>query len=322
MKCFISYSWESESHKKWVREFATKLRHKGVDVALDQWDAHPGIDLTKFMEENIRESNYVLLICTPTFAKKANEGFGGVGYEKSIVTGEIFQGVGNDGKFIPILRVGDPKHSLPSFLLSSYFINFKNETSFNDSLQVLLRHIFNEPLFTKPALGTKPVFNSVSSEIVATESNNSVNSFEVAYKFAYSPQGMDKTRSGAEEFANNWMSQHPGKDISKFIEIYKFAYSPQGMDKTRSGAEEFAKHWMSQDPGKDVSKFIQTYKFAYSPQGMDKTRSGAEEFAKHWMSQDPGKDVSKFIQTYKFAYSPQGMDKTRSGAEEFAFNNV
>ena len=56
------------------------------------------MDLTKYVETSIRESDFVLLICTPPFALKANTSQGGVGYEKGIVTGEIFQGVASPSK--------------------------------------------------------------------------------------------------------------------------------------------------------------------------------------------------------------------------------
>jgi hypothetical protein len=44
----------------------------------------PGADLSQFMESRIRESRFVLLVCTPVFASKANSGVGGVGYEKQM----------------------------------------------------------------------------------------------------------------------------------------------------------------------------------------------------------------------------------------------
>jgi hypothetical protein len=34
---FISYSWDTEEHKAWVREFAARLRADGIDVTPDQW---------------------------------------------------------------------------------------------------------------------------------------------------------------------------------------------------------------------------------------------------------------------------------------------
>ena len=68
--CFMSYSWDSDGHKNWVRHLAEKLRNNGVDVFLDQWHLQLGSNLTHFMEESIRDSDYILLICTPKFAKK------------------------------------------------------------------------------------------------------------------------------------------------------------------------------------------------------------------------------------------------------------
>jgi hypothetical protein len=120
-RCFLSYAWESQEHSKWVLDLARALQERGVYVHLDRWDVQPGMDLPKYMEECVRDSNFVLLICTPTFAEKANKGLGGVGYEKSIVTGEIFTKRSQDTKFIPILRSGSASYALPSYLQSKVF---------------------------------------------------------------------------------------------------------------------------------------------------------------------------------------------------------
>ena len=63
-KIFISYSHDSPEHKQWVAELASRLRHDGVDVILDQWDLSLGVDVTKFMEDNLSQSDRVLLICS------------------------------------------------------------------------------------------------------------------------------------------------------------------------------------------------------------------------------------------------------------------
>lgn len=57
-KVFISYSWDDDSHKEWVRNLATRLRKDGVDVTLDQWHIVPGDQIPSFMEQAVRESNY------------------------------------------------------------------------------------------------------------------------------------------------------------------------------------------------------------------------------------------------------------------------
>ena len=41
-KVFVSYSHDSQQHKKWVLEFATRLRQAGIDANLDLWALKPG----------------------------------------------------------------------------------------------------------------------------------------------------------------------------------------------------------------------------------------------------------------------------------------
>ena len=105
-KVFVSYAWESDALKVWVKEFATRLRRDGVETKLDQWHVVPGDQLPAFMEEAIRENDFVLIVCTPEYKKKSEGRRGGVGYEGDIMTAEVLQKQ-NHRKFIPVLREGD-----------------------------------------------------------------------------------------------------------------------------------------------------------------------------------------------------------------------
>jgi hypothetical protein len=122
--CFVSYAWESDEHRSWVAKFVSRLQKKGVFTHFDEWDVRPGQDLQEYMEYAIRSSDFVLLICTPIYAEKADKGLGGVGYEKSIVTGEIFMDKNKSFKFVPVLRSGEPQTAVPSFLKSKAYIRF------------------------------------------------------------------------------------------------------------------------------------------------------------------------------------------------------
>ena len=113
------------------------------------------MELTQYMETSVRESDFVILVCTPNFAQKANSGSGGVGYEKAIVTGEIFQGSAAS-KFIPLLRQGSEQESLPSYLKSRAYIDFRKDIAFDQSLEQLLRHLYQSPLYVRPPLGPRP----------------------------------------------------------------------------------------------------------------------------------------------------------------------
>ena len=125
--CFLSYSWEGAAHNEWVLHLGTKLMENGVNVRLDKWDLRPGMDLFHFMEEGIRTSTHVLLVCTPTFADKANKASGGIGWEKAIVSGELFRSQPEQHKFVPLLRLGEPATALPSYLQSRLFIDFRDQ---------------------------------------------------------------------------------------------------------------------------------------------------------------------------------------------------
>jgi len=85
---FISYSHDSDEHRKWVGELVRDLRQRlkssNVDLVCDQSNLKPGQDIARFMEQGISESDYVLVICTSNYNQKADSSHGGVGYEKMI----------------------------------------------------------------------------------------------------------------------------------------------------------------------------------------------------------------------------------------------
>ena len=68
------------------------------------------------------------------------------GWEGTIVTGEMFQGIGLEGKFVPILRRRpDPKEALPAYLATKFYIDFRETADRTASLEALLRHIHQKP---------------------------------------------------------------------------------------------------------------------------------------------------------------------------------
>ncbi len=119
---------------------ATDLRKDGIEAILDQWHAVPGDQLPEFMERQIRESAYVLVICTPNYCLKSDERKGGVGYEGDIMTAEVHTS-SNHRKFIPILAQGTWKRSAPSWLKGKYYIDLsspdKRRENYSDLLTTL-----------------------------------------------------------------------------------------------------------------------------------------------------------------------------------------
>lgn len=153
-KVFVSYSHDSQEHKKWVLGLATRLRNVGVDAALDQWDLGPGDDIPRFMERHLALADRVLMICTESYVAKADAGTGGVGYEKMIVTADLLRSI-DSNKVIPLIRQKGTHH-LPTFLHTKLFLDFSLEDQYELAFDNLTRTLHNAPLFLKPDISNSP----------------------------------------------------------------------------------------------------------------------------------------------------------------------
>lgn len=91
------------------------------------------------MEQSVRSSDYVLIVCTPAYKQKADERIGGVGYEGHIISGELFSGH-NERKFIPVIKEGGVEESLPTFLKGKLAVDLGDgveSRGYNDLLATL-----------------------------------------------------------------------------------------------------------------------------------------------------------------------------------------
>ncbi len=163
-KVFVSYSHEGPEHDSWVLELAASLRKNGVDAALDHWDLHPGQDTALFMESQIRDSDFVVLVCTSAYAEKSNIPRGGVGYEKNIISAEMLQSQDLRPKFIPVLRRGDFQTAIPTYLGSKYGIDFRESRDQAEGLLELLRAIHEVPPPSKPPIGPNPFLEAEAAK--------------------------------------------------------------------------------------------------------------------------------------------------------------
>lgn len=173
---FISYSWGNPRHQNWVRNFAARLRSDGVEAALDQWELVPGDQLTHFMEKAIADNQFVLIICTPTYKRKSEAREGGVGYEDDIMTAEVMT-TNNHRKFIPILRTGSPKESVPSWLSGKIYIDLSGspypESSYDELLDTILGRRAKAPEVKKPK-----VRGNLPKKIPVQNENSNISEFE------------------------------------------------------------------------------------------------------------------------------------------------
>jgi len=155
-KIFISYSWVMQ---EWVIKLAQRLVADGIDAITDFWNLKPGNDKYQFMESMVTDKtiDFVLIICNKTYAEKANDRTGGVGDETVIISSELY-GKFKQEKFLPLIleKNEDASPTVPVYIKSRIYFDFSDENSYESEYEKLIRHIYNEPLISKPKLGSKP----------------------------------------------------------------------------------------------------------------------------------------------------------------------
>jgi TIR domain len=154
-KVFVSYSHESEAHTRWVRRLAEDLTKKGVDTTLDHWHLHVGDDIGAFMEQSLSKATFVVLVCTEIFRAKSKQKRRRCWYEQALYVGEMLVARTIGSRFLPIIRSGVPSSALPLYLQSRLFVDFRDDSTYGDALDQLLRRICGNPAFTPPPLGKR-----------------------------------------------------------------------------------------------------------------------------------------------------------------------
>ena len=139
-KIFISYSWDSEEHKVWVKNLAEDLRE--FNVEFDEY-LKQGMSPNNYMKANILSSDFVIIIFTPNYLKKIEVLGSGVNTEFSLIQEELFRKI-SGGKYLAILREGDANHSIPEIMRDTLYFNFVNKDSYNTELCKLIELLNSE----------------------------------------------------------------------------------------------------------------------------------------------------------------------------------
>lgn len=158
---FISYSWDDDNHKAWVKKLADELMSNGIYVFFDGYAAD-GTDLVLFMRNGIKRADKVLIIGTPIYKEKLERNYGGARFEDQIINSAIFHDT-ETTKFIPLLRRGkgfDDSFSELIEIRKGY--DFRVDANFNVEFIRLVKMLWGEPESKMPQLGSKPTFLETS----------------------------------------------------------------------------------------------------------------------------------------------------------------
>ena len=148
MKVFISH--DSRDKTRFVKDFATKLREKNLDVWYDDWELNFGDSLIDIFDaisqcdvflsvisENSVESQWVKEESDSAFIRKIEENI----------------------KFIPVILPGN--FEIPSNMKHMLYCKIENLDNYDDVFNRLVSSIYG--ISNKPKLGNKPKYTSVYS---------------------------------------------------------------------------------------------------------------------------------------------------------------
>src|SRR5260221_332943 len=152
-KVLISYSHDSPEHAQHVLELANRLRADGIDCVIDQYDVAPAEGWPLWMDKQIRDSDFVVMVCTETYYQRVmgdeQPGKGlGVRWEGRLIFEAIYSAESKNTKFIPVLfEAGNYAHIPVPVRSTTYFAQTE------DGYEDLYRRLTNQPHALKPDLG-------------------------------------------------------------------------------------------------------------------------------------------------------------------------
>ena len=147
---FISYSWDSEEHRLWVKKLADELEvDESFHVIWDGYDLDSLIDKNLYMEKSVIDSHFILTIGTKNFKNKADNRLGGVGIETRLSVNEHWENLERKNKTKSILILKELE-AIPNYLKGHFYVDFINDDLFKVNIEKLKKLLRGEANFKRP----------------------------------------------------------------------------------------------------------------------------------------------------------------------------
>jgi hypothetical protein len=143
-RVFLSYAWESDEYKLWVKQLAVRLRADGVNARLDEWDLPKNGNIPEFMNREVREADWVLVVCSPGYQQRVRDTedgkrVSGDGWEIRLLSSNIF--VTNTNKILAVLARGRWQDAAPDSLRGQLYFDLSEPQTFEKNYRALLTAI-------------------------------------------------------------------------------------------------------------------------------------------------------------------------------------
>lgn len=103
-KVFISYSHQNAEYENKILNFANKLRSEGIDANVDLYEEAPAEGWPRWMENQIRNSDFVLVVSSKSYYNKcySPQKGKGISWEVNMVYQQIYDSNSENIKFVPV----------------------------------------------------------------------------------------------------------------------------------------------------------------------------------------------------------------------------
>lgn len=150
---FISYAHESLELADSILKLSDRLRIDGFDCSIDQYEDSPDIGWPRWMEKQIRNSDFVLVVCTKEYLNRLqnfeSKTGSGVKWETNLIFQHLYDANSLNTKFIPIIFYEEDVQFIPSPLKGSTYYRLYDDFEYR-LLYMRLRGI---KYIEKPDLG-------------------------------------------------------------------------------------------------------------------------------------------------------------------------
>jgi WD40 repeat protein len=283
-RVFISYTRESDEHDQRVAELCDRLRQDGVECHIDQDESSPTGGWPRWMERQIREADFILVVCTKAYELRARgeeePGRGlGATWEGGLIMQQAYEGAGS--KCVPIVFDTDDLRHVPLWLRSATW--YVLEADYNR----LFRQITGDALEERRAAVDYSQLVQVH-ELLADDDTE-------FYSVAFSPDGT-LVAAGSEEKILLWQLEDPRPKPRSIgghkSYVYSVAFSPSG-ELLASGGEDGSvrvfdvatrKARWTQSPrtAKTNAHGEAVYSVAFSPDGARLATGGYDRVVNLW----------------------------------------
>ncbi|BCJ40510.1 hypothetical protein GCM10010168_81560 [Actinoplanes ianthinogenes] len=161
VRVFLSYAHDDDPHRSAVRELWHFLRRNGIDARCDM-DTSLRRNWTHWMEQELADVDFVLVIASPAYRSRAENGAvtgsgNGVEYEAGLIREMLYADRARwFSRILPVLLPGRSAGEIPSFLLPTSSTVYTIESFTVPGAEQLLRHLTAQPDEITPALGVVP----------------------------------------------------------------------------------------------------------------------------------------------------------------------